>query len=462
MTATLPPDLLAALSHLVEAQFGLHYPAARAKDLERAVRAAAKELGLAQPAGLLELLLAEAPDKGTLEALARNLTIGETYFYRDPEAFTALEREVLPQLIRERRERGRRLRIWSAGCCTGEEPYSIAMALTRVLPDIGSWHITILATDINGLFLEKARRGVYTAWSFRSTPPAIKSAFFHPLPQGRFEVIPAIKKLVTFAELNLAEDAYPAIENNTQAMDLIVCRNVLMYFTRARAKRVAAALHRALVEGGWFLTSAAEASAEMLGMFHRAGPPSVALYRKMAGERVHAKTPAPPPPSEDRAGWKPAPQPAPAPPVRPAPCGAGFQPTLQAPPALDHAASARALANEGQLDAALSAADAAITAQKLDPAHHYLQGAILQEQGESAAAIASMRRALYLDPELAVAHFALGNLLERAGRAREAQRCFENVRRLLASFDPQSVVPESDGLTAGQMLALVNSMLEAV
>jgi tetratricopeptide (TPR) repeat protein len=117
-----------------------------------------------------------------------------------------LEEEILPALMRTRRERTRRLRIRSAGCATGEEPYSIAISISKVTPDMQDWDITLLATDINPRFQQQASEGVYREWSFRDTPPWITARYFSRQPGGRLAILPAIQQMVKFAYLNLVDD----------------------------------------------------------------------------------------------------------------------------------------------------------------------------------------------------------------------------------------------------------------
>ena len=116
------------------------------------------------------------------------------------------------------RTKHRQLRIWSAGCCTGEEPYSIAILLDRLSQHIGQSSAKILATDINPIFLEKAAEGVYSEWSFRGTPAGVKERYFKPRKNGRFEILPRIRKRVAFSYLNLAEGFNPDIINGTNAI----------------------------------------------------------------------------------------------------------------------------------------------------------------------------------------------------------------------------------------------------
>jgi len=116
---------------------------------------------------------------------------------------------VLVPLIGLRRGTERRLRIWSAACCTGEEPYSIAIVLNQIIPDLDTWNITIIGTDINPVFVQRARAGLYRDWSFRATPRWIKQKYFKASTDGNLEILPCIKRMVSFSCLNLAEDVFP-------------------------------------------------------------------------------------------------------------------------------------------------------------------------------------------------------------------------------------------------------------
>src|SRR5215210_5991419 len=154
MTPRIPDALLDDFSRFVAAQIGLDFPRERWVDLARSVEAAIKDLGFDDAEAAMRAFLSRPVQKHDLEPLVKHLTVGETYFFRDPKIFEALEKQILPELIRTRRAM-RRLRIWSAACCTGEEPYSLAILLTRLLPDLKDWQVTILATDLNTDFLRK-------------------------------------------------------------------------------------------------------------------------------------------------------------------------------------------------------------------------------------------------------------------------------------------------------------------
>ena len=218
--------------------------------------------------------------RNQLEILASNLTIGETYFYRENKAFEALEEHILPELLRSSRGKERRLRIWSAGCCTGEEPYSLAISLSKVIADLKDWNITILATDINPRFLKKASRATYSEWSFRDAPRWLKERYLTRVKDGHYEIVSHIKKMVTFSHLNLAEDVYPSLLNNTNAMDIIFCRNVLMYFTPEQTKKVIQNLYNSLVDGGWLIVSSIETSPVLYSQFTTVNFHGLTVYRK--------------------------------------------------------------------------------------------------------------------------------------------------------------------------------------
>ena len=269
------PAALRQAQALVASRLGLHFSSTRMADMERGLAHALRDSAYASLEPYLAWL-AEVPDEDPeLRRLAAQLTIGETHFFRDGPAFEALERHVLASLIATRRGEGvPRLRLWSAACATGEEPYSLAIQLDRLLGDRAGWSVTILATDINTEALEVAKRGLYRDWSFRGTPAWVRERYFHRQRDQTFELDPRIRGMVTFAPLNLAADGYPSIVTNTGAMDLVFCRNVLMYFTADAQRAAVARLQRSLVMGGWLLVGPAEASVELLRPSSRSTTPT--------------------------------------------------------------------------------------------------------------------------------------------------------------------------------------------
>ena len=472
MPISLPDSLLSLLSDLLESQMGLYFPRARWRDLERGIVAASHKSGYPQAEDYIRWLLAAPLTRAQIEMLASHLTVGETYFFREKRSLDILEQQILPELLRARATTGRHIRIWSAGCCSGEEPYSIAMLLDRLIPDLDKWNVTILATDINPQFLRKAAQGVYGAWSFRDTPGRLKDQYFIRRQDGSFEIQPRIRRMVTFSYLNLADDAYPSLMNSMNAVDVIFCRNVLMYFAQQRAKMVIAKLHGLLVDGGWLITSPAETAQVNLSEFTTVEFPGAFLYRKTAvggplsvainsqgmlhaGEAAAAYAPGPTAPL--KVAW-----PTFALEILHAEGGVHATQAEEAD-SLKHEeretprSKARACADEGRLAEAIEWCEKAIAADKLNPAHYYLLAAICQEQGQSETAERALGRALYLEPDFALAHFALGNLCLSGGRQREAQRHFVNALTLLRACSADALLPESDGLSAARFVEIITS-----
>ena len=280
MNQALSDDLLSRFQRLLADQMGLHFGPERWPDLRRGLEAASRDFGYRDAGDCLAWLAAAPFSHRQIEVLANHLTIGETYFFRDRRSWEILETEVLPDLVRSRRLRDRRLRLWSAGCATGEEAYSLAILLTRTIADWRDWAITLLATDVNASSLARALDGVYGEWSFRDAPPWLKDGYFRQVENSRYRLESWVRQLVTFAPLNLAGDHYPSLLNNTNAMDLIVCRNVVMYFSPSQAQRVLSQMQQCLVAGGWLVGTATESAyLAAIGLTPVRFPGGV-LYRK--------------------------------------------------------------------------------------------------------------------------------------------------------------------------------------
>lgn len=475
MDTMLPASLLQPFSAFLAARMGLHFPPSRWADLERGLTAAAADFGLAGPESCIRRLMSAPLQRQQVETLASHLTVGETYFFRDPAVFAALEQHVLPALIAAGRDQGRRLRLWSAGCCTGEEAYSLAIVLDRLIPDLDDWRITLLATDINPQFLARARLGTYREWSFRNAPGWLKPGYFTPADGGAHTLASRIRRLVSFDYLNLVDDAYPSLASNTNGMDLILCRNVLMYFAEDTMHSIVGKLQRCLAGGGWLVPSPTEGGAALQAGLSAVELAGTLLYRKPAspGRAPHA-APA----------WDTPPAPLPAAPATSPPdtappvASAGDTLAAQARACYSRGAyaqvvallsaaapsdaqglalAARACANQGRLDEARRWCERAVGADKSAAELRYLLAAILAEQGEIPAAIGGFRQALYLDPDFVLAHFALGHLYRRIGQATRAGQHFANTRRLLADTPADAALPQADGLTASRLLAILDS-----
>ena len=476
---TISGSSMAQLSEFIAARMGLHFPPERWGDLERNIVPAAREFEFTDTEAFIRWLTASPLKTGQLEILTSYLTVNETYFWREPEVFNALTEKILPEIINRKTGGEKRLRIWSAGCATGEEPYSLAIALRKTIPAIKDWNITILATDINPLILRKAVAGVYGEWSFRNTPAWLKERYFCRRPDGKYEINSDIKKMVIFAYLNLAEDIYPTPVNNTNAMDIIFCRNVLMYFVPSRGRQAAQNLYKSLVDDGYFVTSACELSQTQFPQFSAVNFPDAIVYRKdrrgvapvvHPGFSVNAESfqnmeiqpeleAAVPP--EDEKVESPEDTTKEAPGLYTQGEYAQTVKTLNETPDISVTLAVRALANEGKLSQALAECGKAIEKEKLNATLRYLQAVILQEQNREEDATASLKQALYLDPDMILAHFTLGNFMLRRGDIQNSKKSFGNALSLLELLKQDEIIPESDGLTAGRFREIVNATMQA-
>jgi chemotaxis protein methyltransferase CheR len=465
-------EVLAHLAEVVHRHLGLHFPREKWRDLERGVEATCRELGESGVEACARHL-ASSLSRQQMEILGRNLTIGETYFFREEQAFLALEKEFLPPLLDRRRHQGNSLRLWSAACATGEEPYSLAILLRRLLPDVDNWHLTILATDINSAFLHKAEQGLYGNWSFRNDPGALREKWFTRTEQGLYRLRPEVGTMVTFAYHNLAKDPYPSLANNTNAMDVIFCRNVLMYFSPEVRQRVMDNLQRCLVEGGILVTGAAETLLRPGPHLRTMARPNLVVYQKQTS--APAREPLAPHPMM------------PVLPKRPP------APAAQTPARLDAAqlaaayrrgeyiaicrssaglresdadfadtglVVARACANTGHLDDALRWVDTVLKLRRLNPEAHYLRAMILLEQGKTAEGLDALRTTLYLDHDFIPAYVAKGNVFRAEGNRHQADRLFRNALVLLEVFGDDDPVPHAEDMRAGRLREAVIAAME--
>jgi len=499
MPPAIPESLLSGLSDFLTRKTGIYFPRERWNELDRGIKAAARELGFGDAQTCAQQFLSASSTKTELEILVSHFTVGETYFFREPKTFELIETHAIPDLIRARRGKNQTLRIWSAGCATGEEPYSIAILLRKLIPDLNDWNITILATDINPRFLQKAARGLYTEWSFRNVPAWIKEKYFKVIEKDHYQIAPEIRRMVNFSHLNLVEDVYPALVNGTNAMDVIFCRNVLMYFRPQYARRVIGNLHHSLVEGGWLIVSPVETSHVLFSTYASISLGGVTLYAKprmferdMAdfgralesmAPKVDAeafKPPAPEPESTIASSETTVP-PLPAVVERPAatlPESEGHDEALAlyqsghyaeaagrmaekltGNPQDTHAMEllARILANQGRLTEAAEWCEKAISADRLNTGYHYLHAMIDQERGHINDAIMWLKRVLYLDPDFVLAHFALGNLAQIRGMAKESAKHLANALVLLDAYQAEDILPQSEGMTAGRLKEIIRS-----
>jgi len=238
-----------------------------------------KALNHRGPRDYLDHLIAHPSRDGELRHLLNEVTIGETCLFRSPPQIEALRKIILPEFLGEKvRQTMKRLRIWSAGCSTGEEPYTLAMTMMEEMEKaLKGWQVEIIATDLNDRSVETAKAGIYGDYALRNTADFYKRKYFTPLEDGKLQVKPEVKKMITFNRLNLSEDQKMLF---MKGMDLIFCCNVLIYFDGESKTRVVNHFFGNLNFGGYFFLGTSESLLRLNDKFHLIHFPGTIAYWK--------------------------------------------------------------------------------------------------------------------------------------------------------------------------------------
>ncbi len=278
------PDLTdieyANVCKVITSRMGLNFSYGDKTNLSRTLARAAKDLGFEDPGTIVRWVISPTTENDAFESLVPYLTNSETYFWREPMVFAALTDNILPDLVSLKKDKDKKITIWCAGCSTGEEAYSIAIALYRTIPVIKDWRITILATDIDKNSLNTARKGVYGPWSFRNSPLWLKNRYMNRLENNELEVKSEIREMVNFSCFNLIQDNYRTTVCRNLDIDIIFCRNVMMYFTKEWAAEVSRKLFDTLTEDGWLIVSSCELSSTLFPDIVPRNFPGAVLYHK--------------------------------------------------------------------------------------------------------------------------------------------------------------------------------------
>jgi chemotaxis protein methyltransferase CheR len=253
-TPPLPDDVFRLLRDFVHSYCGIYFDDGSKFLLERRLLRRLEQHRLRSFEEYYHYLRYDRKKDEELVILVDNLTTNETYFFREVPQLRAFSEEILPELRRTLADR-KMLRIWSAGCSTGEEPYTIAMLLLESGDWWRDWQVEILGSDINQRVLHTARRGVYKKSAHRASSPAMIAKYFVEEDKGDYRVIDKVKELVSFSYLNLLD---PYKTSLVSTMDVIFCRNVIIYFDKEAKKKVIESFHHKLREGGYLLLGHSE------------------------------------------------------------------------------------------------------------------------------------------------------------------------------------------------------------
>jgi len=341
---------------------------------------------------------------------------------------------ILPEIL-ERNRFKRSVRIWSAGCGNGAEPYSLAILVGRELKEhVDEWQVNIVGTDISQPSLLTAAEGEYGEWTLRSTPDDIRSECF--LRDGqRWTIRPEYRRMVTFSKSNLAKP----ILAETSYFDLILCRNVMIYFSPALKRQLIRRFRDSLDNDGWLVVGAVEHDLESFQSFRIVPFPGATLYQKVA-------EPAGFLPQSKRVQDK-APQPA-------------KNAAIPVPAARPDIDGLRRLADCGNWTNALGYCRQLLAVEALNPIVHFYHALVLEHTGLMDESEQALRRAIYLDRYFLLAHYHLGLCLTKDQKPRTAAKSFQNVLSLSTEMRDDQVVADGDGITVADLKGLARMHLQ--
>jgi chemotaxis protein methyltransferase CheR len=358
---------------------------------------------------------------------------GETHFFRDIGQFDLLRLRILPELI-ERHRDSKTLRLWSAGCSSGEEAYSLAMLVDMLLPARDDWDIFILGSDIDKTALEKARRGHYGAWSFRMELSTVQKRYFQR-KGNEWALDECVRRMVTFRKDDLIRDTFPGGE--LRDMDLILCRNVFIYFSADTVFAVANKLAATLSIGGYLMTGHTELIGHRVQHLQSRLFANSVVYQRVSPKPAALPTtahPASPPHLVQRVPDVPTP----------------VLPAVAARPS-----SAREFADRGEYARAEQLCRQALAIAPLAVEPHFLLAQIAQLRGDFTLATQLLEKTLYLDPRHVAAYLELAALCERAENLRRAQTLRRAALEIVRALPGDSIIDpyEASAAELAQWLA---------
>jgi chemotaxis protein methyltransferase CheR len=472
-TVLIETDLLQRFIQLIAAHTGLQVRAEETDKLRQTILSRLADQQLIDPQAYYQLLASETTaGRCEWEELVLPLTIGESYFFRDSGQFSLLRQRVIPELI-ERNSAARSLRIWSAGCSTGEEPYSLAILVHELLPTRSHWNVVIVGTDVNKRALAAAQRGIYRQHSLRTLDPGLRNRYFHQ-HRGDWELAECFRSMVTFHRVNLLKDPFPDPGMDLSDIDLILCRNVFIYFDRTAVARVITKFTDTLRVGGYLVTGHAELHDQKVsGLSVKAFPESIVYRRdhtygkasqtKASGNQVGGELPTTPRLGVQGILNKPISIPqsrASAPssvrvsrPVTPRTVHESSQ--AQSISAEGLCTQAREDADAGRYDAAIRSCQLALTTNALVEKPYYLLAQIAEVQGNIVDAKNFLKKILYVAPASVAAHLELGALYAKEQDLPRARKMLNRALELLQALPPDTVIEPFADLTAGQLVSEV-------
>ena len=498
----LPEEIKTHIRNYITTRSGLYFKDHDLKDLQNVIEKRIHALKLASGFNYYSYLTSPNNTEDELRELLNLLTINHTYFFRNEAQFKALREKVLPEIISRKLKRQNsaragegdkpKIRIWSAGCSTGEEPYSIAIVLRELIPDPENWELQILATDASSEALKAAQEGIYNPNSVRPVDKDVLEKYFsaHKSPgasQGmRYKISDDIKEMVQFGYFNLMEQDYP------QGFDIIFCRNVTIYFEFQTTLRTMNMLYESLNDPGYVFIGYSETLQYLQDKFKMIAWDEAIYYRKATKEAP--ETPVRPtlkPAAREKemdeilediaraevlAGVAKSKSPAPSQKIEDIlvqiikamhqkEYAKAFQLINEAsaidPSAIDpYYLAAEIFMNQGKNLEAKNRLSTALKIDSLFAPAHYLLGCLYMEENAPDKAKESLRKAIYIDKFFLIAHFYIAQAFKNEGNIKDAMREYRNTLNLLSNARSEDIIAYSGGFSAATLMSVVRDNLE--
>jgi chemotaxis protein methyltransferase CheR len=435
---------------------GLEFDDSRRAALTATVRARVAASGQPDVTGYLALVHSAAGAQER-QTLLDAVTIQETHFFRNLPQVEAMRAAILPELLERARSRGRPLTIWSAGCSTGEEPYTLAMVLLDLMGRAGRVPVRILGTDVSSAALEVARRGTYSGRTLQLAGPEASQRWFDHSPDGSAAVRAEVRSLVEFRLHNLITDPPPFAAGE---VDFVVCRNVTIYFARDTTRELVRLFHRTMNDGAYLLLGHAETLWQVSDAFSLVPVGEAFAYRRDA-HPVRGGGPSAPPTGPLAGSVRPA-----GPPARrlgtrlgrARAATAGVPATTVRPHPTDDLAAARRALAEGHYQEAASLAERATAAHPLLVEAYVVAGRALANLGDDDGAIVALRKSVFLEPGAGHAHFLLGTTLRGVGDREGAARSFGAAALTLPTTAPERLGELLDGRDVSDLVDVCRAL----
>ena len=402
------------------------------QSFESRITRVSRELGFTDIEAFIKSLENKKTDTKVIQAVAREFSVNESYFFRDYRFFEQFKRYIIPRIIEKQEYQ---LNIWSVGCCRGEEAYSIAMMLRSEIPDIEKWDIYILGTDVNPDNLDMAKKGIFNKWSFRQIPEFYMKQYFIPLGE-KYKIHTSVKNMVDFKYHNIIRETLSCTALNGKGYDLILFKNVLIYLEKGKAKNTVSALFTMLKEGGYLATTPTEYSSELFDFVHSHCASDEWIIQKPY-ESKHGQSLADP--KKNLYQY--------------------FSESETDNNVLEMA--------DAFIDTTLLKIEKKYTSKQMpskeekekdDHLYYYYNALKMLKSGETEKAKTSLLKSIYLDKDFVVAYIALGNILKKEEKQESAMKYINKAKAILEEMPPHDEVALTGGIMAINLLGMLNTI----